>query len=184
MQRLGCPLQKPLAIRRAVGFGDENLLKPFVYPKDLAKALLLYRRHHKQALVSGARLLPGVRGLLSKLKSKHLSLAVASNRPTAFSWILLRHLKIYPYFDYVLCADKLRFRKPHPQILNKIRKHFSLKPEQAIYIGDMVIDIQAGQRADIKTVAVTTGSNTIEELKKEKPSRIIKKIIDLLKLVL
>ncbi len=183
MQKLGAKPQSALTIRRAVGRGDESLLMPFIRKKDLKKALFIYRKHHRKALLGGSRLFPEVKQLLAGLQQAGYKLAVASNRPTQFSRILIRHLKIEKYFDYILCADKLKHRKPHPEILNKIRQRFSLTPEEVIYAGDMVIDLEAGSRAKIRTIAVTTGSNTREELKKEKPYRVITAIADLMRLL-
>ncbi len=173
MQKLGYPRQSDKVIRRAVGWGDESLLKPFIKSADLAKAVSIYRRHHSAALLKGSRLFPKVKSLLAYLKTKGYKLAVASNRPTKFSRILIRHLKIDRYFDYMLCADKLKNGKPHPQILNKIIRHFSARPEDAVYVGDMVIDAEAGRRAKINTIIVTTGSSTKKEIKSQRPSRII-----------
>jgi len=183
MQKMGYSKQAALAIRRAVGWGDDNLLRPFVRKADLKSALKIYRQHHKTSLVKYSCLFPRVKKVLIYLKNKGYKLAVASNRPTEFSWILIRHLGLRKYFDYVLCADKLRHIKPHPEILNKIMKKLSLKPYQAIYVGDMVIDAQAGRRAGIKTIIVPTGSSTIVEIKRQKPYRIIRGITDLLKLL-
>jgi phosphoglycolate phosphatase len=144
----------------------------------------LYRWHHKKALVRYSRLFADVTTLLNRLKDRGYKIAVGSNRPTRFSWILIRHLKIKKYFDYVLCADRLKHIKPHPQILNQIIGKFSLKPEQALYVGDMVIDAQAGRRAGIRTIIVTTGSSSRAQIKKEKPCRIIKRITGLAELLL
>lgn len=183
MRKLNLPCRRNSVIRRAVGWGDENLLKPFVEEKALKKALLIYRRHHKISLLKYSRLFPGVAKLLAGLKFKGYKLAVASNRPTRFSRILIRHLGIEKYFDYALCSDRLKYGKPHPLILNRIIRRFSLKPQQALYVGDMVIDVQAGKRAKIKTIIVTTGSNTKKEVKKEKPYWIISRIRGLTKIL-
>ncbi len=183
MQKLKLPVQDALTIRRAVGWGDENLLRPFIKEKDKSYALSIYRKHHKLALLKESRLFPGVYKLLAYLKNKGYRLAVASNRPSRFSWILISHLKLKKYFDYVLCADKLKHIKPHPEIINKIMQRFALRPEQALYVGDMTIDAQAGRRAKVKTVIVTTGSSTKSEIKKEGPYRIIAKISELLKIL-
>lgn len=183
MQRLGYPLQSALTIRGAVGWGDENLLKPFLKPKDLEKAILLYRRHHKSSLLKHAHLFPKVDKVLTYLKDRGLRLAVASNRPTRFSWILIRHLRLEKYFDYVLCADRLKYIKPHPEILKKIMQRFSVKSKQTIYVGDMVIDAQAGRRAKVKTIIVTTGSSKRQDIEKERPYRIISRITGLLKIL-
>lgn len=181
--RLNYPPQNNLVIRRAVGWGDANLLRPFVNLKDLKKALVIYRRHHKTALLKGARLFPNVERLLRILKDKGYKLAVASNRPTRFSLILIRHLRLDRYFDYVLCADRLKYIKPHPEILNKIRQRFHLQATQVLYVGDMTIDAQAARAAGVKAIMVTTGSSILKEIKKEKPYRIIRKAADLLKIL-
>jgi len=183
MRRLGYPLQSALVIRQAVGWGDENLLKSFIKIKDLKRALSVYRNHHKTALLKGARLFPGVVKLLVGLKNKGYYLAIASNRPSRFSGILIRHLGLTGYFDYVLCADKLRHIKPHPEILEKIMQRFKAKPTETLYIGDMTIDAQAGRCARVKTIIVTTGSSTKLQIRKEKPYRILKRIGELVKIL-
>ena len=183
MQELGYPKQNKLVIRRRVGWGDANLLRPFINLKDLKKTLFIYQRHHRHSLVGGSRLFPRVEEVLAYLKNKGYKLAVASNRPTRFSWILLGHLKLERYFDTVLCADRLRRIKPHPEILNKIMQKFSVGPRQALYVGDMYIDAQAGRRAKVKTIIVTTGSSAEREIKKERPYRIISRIADLLRII-
>ena len=183
MQRLNYPRQSAWVIRRAVGWGDGNLLKPFVKEKDLPLALSIYRRHHKLALLEESRLFPYVDKVLTYLRNKGYRLAVASNRPSQFSWILIRHLKLKRYFNYVLCADKLKDIKPRPEIINKIMQKFKLRPQQTLYVGDMVIDAQAGRRAKVKTIIVTTGSSTKNEIKKERPYRIIGRITEILKIL-
>jgi phosphoglycolate phosphatase len=182
MHKLGYPLQQDLAIRKAVGWGDKNLLQPFVKSKDLAKALRVYRQHHMISLAKESRLLPGAKRVLQYLKTQGYKLAVASNRPARFSRILLRQLKLKQYFNYMLCGDQLKYGKPHPEILHKIMRKFSLMAADTLYVGDMALDAEASRRAGVRSVIVTTGSSSLQEIKKEKPYQIIKKIIDLLKI--
>lgn len=173
MLKLGYRKKNALTIRRAVGWGDENLLKPFLRLKDLDKALLIYRRHHAKALVKNSRAVSGAYRVLDYLKRKGYALAVASNRPTRFSRILIRHLKLEKYFDYVLCADKLKKGKPSPEILNRIMRRLKVRPSSTIYVGDMAIDAEAGRRAKVKTIIVTGGSSTRREIEAENPCLII-----------
>lgn len=183
MQKLNYPKQGNLIIRRAVGWGDRGLLKPFIKIADLERALSIYRRHHKTALALESHLFSGVSRALTYFKGRGYMLAVASNRPTMFSWILIRSLNLEKYFNYVLCADKLKHAKPHPEIINKIMQRFSLKPRNTLYVGDMAIDAQAGRRAKVKTIIITTGSSSKSEIKEEKPYRVIVKITELLKML-
>lgn len=181
MRKLHYPLMDAYIIRRAVGWGDKNLLKKFVKENDLIKALSIYRNHHKQALVKWSVLLPQAQQALIYLKRKGYKLAVASNRPARFSRILIRHLGIKKYFDYVLCADKLRNIKPHPQILREIMKKLRVGPKETVFVGDMAIDAITARRAKVRAIIVTTGSSSISEVKKEEPYRVIKKLSSLLK---
>lgn len=182
MRKLHYPLMDAYIIRRAVGWGDKNLLKKFVKENDLIKALSIYRNHHKQALVKWSVLLPQAQQALIYLKRKGYKLAVASNRPARFSRILIRHLGIKKYFDYVLCADKLRNIKPHPQILREIMKKLHVGPKETVFVGDMAIDAITARRAKVRAIIVTTGSSSISEVKKEEPYRVIKKLSSLLKI--
>lgn len=183
MRLIGARQKNSSVIRRSVGWGDENLLKPFIKERDLKKGLLIYRRHHRKALIKGSRLYPGTKKLLRYLKNKGYKIAVASNRPTKFSWILIRHLGLKKYLDYVLCADKLRRGKPAPEIMERILQRFSLKPKDALYVGDMTVDAQVGKRSKIKTVIITTGSSSRAEIEKERPFLVITKVTQLLNLL-
>ncbi|MCM8789880.1 MAG: HAD family hydrolase [Candidatus Omnitrophica bacterium] len=184
MRRIKYPLKDALTIRRAVGRGDKNLLKPFIKNKDLNKALAIYRKHHKKALLKKSSLLPGTRVVLEKLKNKGYKLAIATNRPSESTLILIRHLELDKYFDYVICADSLKFAKPHPKILNEIMRKFLVGSYETLFVGDMTIDARTGKKAGVKTVIVTTGSSSKEEIYREKPYyKIMNNITELLSLV-
>jgi len=177
MEKHGYLPQHPLVIRRAVGWGDRNLLKPFVKKSDLDKALSTYRRHHRLSLLEYSRLIKGVRRVLGYLKGKNYRLAVASNRPTSFSRIILRQLKLNGYFAYVLCADRLKQGKPHPEIIQRIMRQFSAGAQETVYIGDMPIDAEAARRAGIRAIIVSGGSGIKNEIRAEKPYRMIRNIL-------
>ncbi len=179
MRKMKLPLAKEMTIHRAVGWGDTNLLKPFVPARCVKKALTIYRRHHTKSLRWKTRFLPGAKNLLESLRKMGYRLGVASNRPTKFSHIILEHLRAKGYFDYILCADKIERAKPYPDILFRILKKLSVKPTEAIYVGDMTVDILAGKRAKVKTVAVVSGSSTRKELRALKPYRMIQNIAQL-----
>ncbi|MDD4899106.1 MAG: HAD family hydrolase [Candidatus Omnitrophica bacterium] len=183
MRSLGYPLRDALTIRRAVGWGDSNLLKPFVPKKDLPRAAALYRRHHKQALLTGSRLYPGARKLLVYLKSKGYQLAVASNRPTAFSQIIIRRHHLNKFFAQVICADVLKKGKPHPQILKEIMRKLRFAPGETVFVGDMAIDAETARRAKVKAIIVLSDPGMEKKIRLEKPYDLIRRISLLAKLV-
>ena len=185
LKRLGYESLNDETIKRSVGWGDKNLLARFVRPDDLEKTLAIYRRHHKIALRRGTKFLPGARSLITFLRARGYKLAVASNRPTVFTRIILKHLKVLDQFSMVLCADKAKRPKPAGDMLKAIFKKLAVAPAQALYVGDMTIDVDTGRNAGVRTVAVATGSCTREELIAREPFRLIsslKELRDVLKI--
>lgn len=174
--KLGYPAASENKIKRSVGWGEVHLISQFVKPKDLARAVAIYRRHHPAALKRGTKLLPGAKEILRYLKGKGYGIAVASNRATTFTKIIVRQLEIADYFDFILCRDKVKRPKPFPDILNGILGKFFLKPSQAIFVGDMVVDVQAGHSARIRPLAVVTGSCTRREIVASRPFKVIRRL--------
>ena len=185
LDSLGFACPSDAQIKRSVGWGDRELMAHFVGEKLADKAIAIYRPHHIKALgIKGAvKLLPGVWGILRFLKGKGYKLAVASNRPTKFTRIILKVLGVLRFFDVVLCADKADRPKPYPDILWAIAKRLSFENEEVLYVGDMTIDVNCAHRAGVRMVAVSTGSSSKKELKELKPWRIIGKIVLLKSLI-
>jgi len=163
-------------VKRRVGWGETKLVKALVHEDHVQKALSLYRLHHKEALPKGVKFLPGAKNILPFLKKKGYLLGIASNRPTLFTLLILKALDIRPYFQTVLCGDKVSRPKPSGIILKSILDRHSMKPSQALYVGDMTIDVLTGKRARVKTVAVTTGSSSRAELVRAEPFKLISQI--------
>jgi len=184
LKSFGYPSVDDSTIKRSVGWGDRQLLSKFIKPEDLDRVLSVYRAHHRTALKSGTKFLPGARTLLDQLKRDGCKLAIASNRPSRFTHIILKHLEVRSLFTAVVCADEVASPKPAPDCLVRILEQCRLVPAQALYVGDMTIDVETGQRAGIQTVGVVTGSSTEEELRKLGPRWIVHQISDVGQIVL
>lgn len=183
LKKLGYPLASISRVRRAVGWGDENFIKKFVKEEDVEKGLEIYRQHHKFSLLKYSVVIPRVRRILEILKKRNYKLAIASNRPRKFTKLLLNHLGLKKYFPLVVCAKNKEEIKPSPKLLLRIIKKLKIKKNEALYLGDMTIDVQAGKNAGIKTIALSGGSSSKNELKQAKPFKIITKFSNLLNLI-
>jgi len=185
LNSLGFARRSYADIKRSVGSGDRKLLIHFVGTRLADQALAIYRPHHTKALEAqrAVKLLPGAWGVLKFSKGKGYNLAIASNRPTKFTRIILKVLGVWQFFDVVLCADKAGRPKPYPDILWAIAKRLSLDISEVLYVGDMTIDVNCAHRAGVRMVAVATGSSSKKELKDLKPWRIIDKINQLKKII-
>jgi len=175
----GFPAQDDETIKRSVGWGDKILVSKFVPPEKVDQVLSVYRIHHRSALKSGTKFLPGAKQLLGWLKEEGYKLAIATNRPSRFTHIILKHLDVASFFASVVCADQVACPKPAPDCLERILKTCRLSREEALFVGDMTIDIETGKNGGVRTVAVVSGSSTEDELRNLQPSRIIHEISEL-----
>lgn len=180
LKKLGYPKAKMAAVRRLVGHGDRNFVEQFVGRKDVEEGLKLYRSHHEKALLKHSKVIPGARRLLAGLKKSGYKLAIASNRPPNYSIILLEHLDLLKYFDAVECARDKSEIKPKPFLIPRILKKLKVGKDEALYVGDMTVDVHAGHNAGVKVVAVLGGSSSHSELRAARPCGITRKISGLL----
>jgi phosphoglycolate phosphatase len=94
---------------------------------------------------------PGVKEFLAFLRPA-VKTAISTNRTTTIGQVLSLH-SLSECFDLVISALDVACPKPHPESLNKILDAFRLVPEEAVYIGDSVVDAEAAQRAGIPLIA-------------------------------
>ena len=57
----------------------------------------------------------------------------------------------------MVCPEDVTERKPHPESLLRNCRELGCTPDQAIYIGDHLRDIEAGKRAGMYTIAAAYG---------------------------
>lgn len=178
--RMGYSRMTREEVKREVGWGEKTLVRAFVEQEDLERALRIYRRHHTQALRKGVKFLPGARKMLRDLRRCGFDLAIASNRPSRFTRIILKELGIRDVFSRVVCADQVPRKKPAPDMLRVILNELGVRPGNAIYVGDMTIDMKAGRSARMRTIGITTGSSTRQELRAEQPTKIISHLSEIM----
>ena len=96
--------------------------------------------------------------------------------------VVIRQLAIGKYFDIMLAKDDVK-NKPDPDGLNQIITEFGIGKDECLYVGDSPIDVLTGKAAGVRTIAITTGVTTMEQLKEKTPDDIITDLKQLLTLV-
>lgn len=182
MKKMGRPTQSLLTVKRSVGWGVDSLVKCFIEEEHAKKALAIFREHHDKRLRHRLRLQPGAKRLLMFLQKKGYCLAIASNRPAKFCHLILKTLALDGYFFKVVGGDDVKKPKPHPDMLKMILKEADVSASRAVYAGDMSVDVQCGKGAKVLTIALPTGSCTLQELKAEKPDILVDCLEDIQKL--
>ena len=172
LQHHGRPTLIEEKVRSLVGHGLENLMQNILPEIDPAIGARLYREHHPTVMKSHTKLLPGVIEGLQELKDAGIKLGVCSNKPGYFTRALLGMLEIDRYFDVVLGPDDVGTAKPDPAMVNKALERLGVSKDQALYVGDMEVDIETGRQAAIETWVMPTGSNDEATLRAANAARV------------
>ncbi|HQU15371.1 MAG: phosphoglycolate phosphatase [Chromatiales bacterium 21-64-14] len=122
--------------------------------EDLRQRFLaLYRDN----LVRDTRVFPGMDEVLSTLESARIQWGVVTNKPAWLTDPLLQQLGLWERAACVVSGDTTQNRKPHPEPLYHACKVAGHPPQRCLYVGDAKRDIEAGQRAGMKTLVALFG---------------------------
>ena len=106
------------------------------------------------------RMEPGLVPLLETIRPRFKT-AVATNRTDTMAHVMADN-HIDHLFDLVVCALDVQFPKPHPESLLKVIDHFSVSPDEVVYVGDSPVDEMAAKAAGIPFVAYRNRDLTAE----------------------
>jgi phosphoglycolate phosphatase len=160
-------------IKKHVGRGLEKLLADLVPGTDPALNVTVYRVHHADVMRDHTRLMPGAREALEALKRGGRRLAVCSNKNVEFTRALLDSLGVAAFFDVVLGPSDVPHPKPAPDMLLEALRRLGVAADEALYVGDMEIDVQTARAAGIAVWVVPTGSADRATLEAARPDRIL-----------
>jgi 2-phosphoglycolate phosphatase len=168
----GLPALPNDEVKRWVGRGAGSLLARTVPTGDLDANCAAYRAHHPSVLHTGTRLLVGATEILNLLHERGLRLGLCSNKPVAFSRDLVDFLKIAPLLEVVLGPEDVARPKPAPDMLIAALQRLDVSAAEALYVGDMSVDVETARDAGVKVWVVTTGSEERDALERARPDRL------------
>jgi phosphoglycolate phosphatase len=166
-------------VRRHVGRGAEYLLEHTVPGGNAAEDVAAYRAHHPSVLHSGTRLMPGAAEALRALHERGLRLGVCSNKPVDFARDLLGFLGVAAYVDVVLGPEDVARPKPAPDMLQAALQRLGVDKDEALYVGDMTVDVQAARAAGMRVWIVPTGSDEPQAVARAGPDRVLADLFEL-----
>jgi len=118
---------------------------------QLRKDFVSYSKKH---LIDNSKIFDGLENFLRKEKSQLQ--VIATTKPTYIAKKIAHLMGFEKYFQRIFGCEKLP-PKPDPSLINHILKYFSLKPEEALMIGDTDKDLLAGKLAGVKTCLALYG---------------------------
>lgn len=166
LQRMDLSLDEVPAVESLIGM---PLYDIFVgrFGMDEASALDAidhYRIHYDQLNQAGSRVYDRVRDDLADLKASGASLYVATVKPTPIAEKVLLDLDLRGYFDGVAGASMGPERRDKTGIIAYALATFGLQAQSSVMVGDRDQDVNGARANGLRSVAVTYGFGSHEEL--------------------
>ena len=153
--RVGLPLRGRDEVRSFIGDGARVLLERAVGPhRDrLEEALSAWREHYQAHLLDHTRPYPGIAEALARAGR---TLAVQTNKPGPMARRILEGLGLLDRFVLVLGGGEAP-PKPDPAGALGILERVGVRPEEAIFVGDSLVDLATARNAGLTFVGVAWG---------------------------
>ncbi len=165
-----------------MGRGLPVLMSEAVGPDKRDEGVRIFEPHYQKAGPAATKLLPGADEVTKELHERGVKLAVASNKPGFFSRQLLSHLGLLDRFGAVHGPDDGFPPKPAPHMVFLALAKVGVKAADALYVGDMPLDVLTARAAGLPVASVATGSSTHEELLAAGPDVVLDGLRDVMHL--
>lgn len=137
--------------------------------KEFEKLLSSFRNFYKHYEEENLQVFSGTEEMLRTLSKKNLPLFVVSSKHTSVLARNLHSLGIAEFFEEIVGSDKVSNYKPHPEGITYLLVRHHLVATESLMVGDAIFDLQMGKAAGVHTAAVTWGSHSEKNLRKEVP---------------
>ena len=155
-------------VRRQIGKGGDELIPVYVpwwKRRQVEEPLKAYRKFiFEQDYLSQVKALPGARELLVRVKAEGIRVALASSADKEQLGVYKKIVGIEDVVEEETSADDADKSKPHPDIFSAALRRLKLPAAKCMALGDTPYDAEAAGLAGMRTIGVTTGGWSREEL--------------------
>jgi 2-phosphoglycolate phosphatase len=171
----GLPALPHETVHAAVGNGLRVLMERLVPAGATEENAAAFMAHHPGALAAGGCVpYPEVRETLAALRAAGHSLAVCSNKPLALTKLVLAATGLAEPIAAAFGPESVGKPKPAPDMLHAALAALAVPAAAALYVGDMVVDIETARAAGVRCWAIPTGPQAAELLRDAGPDRVLR----------
>jgi pyrophosphatase PpaX len=156
------------------------------YAKDDDDHAALLAGYREYQLANHDRLIRCYDDVVDTVKSlaaRGHELAIVTSKSEALAMRGLVHVGLARYIDTIVGCDASARHKPDPEPVRIALHRLACPPEEAVFVGDSVHDILAGNAAGVRTVAALWGAGRREEMEPGVPTAYAATISDILPLL-
>jgi phosphoglycolate phosphatase len=161
LANLGLPAVSPARACETIGLSLSETFYVLTGIGDEAMASRFARFFVQQAdmvMEPLTHLYDSVPGMVGVLRQRGVSLAIVSTKFRYRIEKILKRCELGGQFDVIVGGEDVAEHKPDPARLLLALARLSVRPNEAVYVGDHVVDAEAAKRAGVPFIAVLSGS--------------------------
>ena len=132
--------------------------------QQIWKAVAAYRERYSTIGYAEAQLHSGIRASLRQLVSKGRRLWVATSKPTVYATKVIEHFSLGPLFEGIQGSELSSERSLKSEVIRDALASWSIRPAEAVMIGDRLHDIEGAHSNQVKGIGVLWGMGSRQEL--------------------
>jgi len=148
-------------IRPQASHGSRGLLKlgfgiePDAPDYDALRNIFL--DYYERNICAHTRLFGGMADLVAALEQRGIKWGIVTNKPHRYTAPLMQALGYAERAACLISGDTCAHAKPHPEPMLKACKLIGVAPEQCLYLGDDLRDMQAANAAAMRGIIARYG---------------------------
>lgn len=188
LSEYGHPVHPVDSFRTFVGDGMATLMERILpeaarTPAGIQQLLGRYRTAYDARWKLKTLPYPGIVPMLEALAARGIPMAVLSNKPQAYTEIVMAHFLADHPFEVVFGQRDTVPKKPHPAAALEIAGKLGLSPAEILFVGDTSTDMDTATAAGMIPVGVLWGFRQEEELRAHGARHLLKEPAELLPLL-
>lgn len=136
-------------------------------------AVTFYREYFSEKGLYENQVYPGVVELLEFLVSQKYQLYLATSKPTIYADKILWHFNLHKYFTGIVGSNLDNTRTDKSEVIAHVVSTYNLQPVNSIMVGDRKHDIIGAKNNSMRSIAVTYGYGSLEEISLHNPDFIV-----------
>jgi phosphoglycolate phosphatase len=167
LERLGRAAPPLHELERFIGPPTRDVASELLGTDDateLERAIAIYRERFSSVGLYENQLYPGIGEVLAGLQQQGFALWVCTSKPHVFARRILEHFALNAHFRAVYGPELDGTRADKLDLLGYLLPRESIDPARALMIGDRMHDIRAARHCGARSLGVTYGFGSLEEL--------------------
>jgi pyrophosphatase PpaX len=151
--------------------------------KDCAALIAAYREYQVANHDRLVRCYDDVVDTVAHFRGRGHEIGIVTSKSEALALRGLAHVGLARRVDTIVGCDSSSRHKPDPEPVLIALHRLDVFPEDAVFVGDSVHDVLAGNAAGVRTVAALWGAFRREDLEPGEPTAWLERISDLVDVV-